>query len=216
MESVALQKYLLRLFGQHGVELEPDEDGWLVTDGDFPAIRAEWHEGAAGEPGRLDVDVVPGEERRIEASFAGFGSGDSGCRDALHAFENEALHVLLAACWYVTDDRRLQIAAWEIGVRTWDVFIGPFGLRGVDITDLDALDQVPAALETALRNEALKPELHWMRLVYRHAADGEVRCEASLDNEPWPAGTRALAGIAWPPHGDYRVRGLVVLDVRDY
>jgi hypothetical protein len=52
--------------------------------------------------------------------------------------------------------------------------------------------------------------------VYRHAADGEVRCEASLDNEPWPAGTQALAGIAWPPHGDYRARCLIVLDVRDY
>ena len=61
MDSAALQKYLLRLFERHDVELEADEDGWLVTDGDFPAIRADWHEGVAGEPGRLDVDVVLGE-----------------------------------------------------------------------------------------------------------------------------------------------------------
>ena len=216
MNDEALQNHLLRLFEKHGVELEADEDGWLVTDDDFPAIRAEWHEGAVGEPGRLDVDVVLSEERRIEESFAGFGDGEAGCRDALHAFENEALHVLLAACWYVTDDRCMQIAAWEIGVRSWDVFIGPFGLRGVDITDMDVLERVPAAMEAALRNEALAPDLHWLRLVYRRGADGEVRCEVSLDNEPWAAGTQALAGIAWPPLRDYGVRCLIVLDVRDY
>ena len=112
MDSAALQKYLLRLFEQHDLELDADEDGWLVTDGDFPAIRAEWHEGAAGEPGRLD---------------------------ARRAFEHGAFHVLLAACWYVTDERRMQITAWEIGVRTWDVFIGPFALHGVDATDMDML-----------------------------------------------------------------------------
>jgi len=217
MESVALQKYLLRLFEKHGVELEADEDGWLVTDDDFPAIRAEWHEGAAGEPGRLDVDVVLSEERRIEESFAGFGDADAGCRDALQGFERDAFHVLLAAFWYVTDSRRMQITAWEMGVRTWDVFIGPFTLRGVDITDMEMLDQVPAAMEAALRNEALKPELHWLRLAYRRTADGEVRCEALLDNEPWTAGTQALAALAWPSDElAYTARSFIVLDVRDY
>ena len=217
MESAALQKYLLRLFERHGVELEADEDGWLVTDDDFPAVRAQWHDGAADEPGRLDVDVVLSEERRIEESFAGFGAGEAGCRDALHAFENEALHVLLAVCWYVTDDRRMRIAAWEIGARGWDVFIGPFGLRGVDVTDMDMLDRVPDTLAAALRNEALAPDLHWLRLVYRHGADGGVRCEASLDNEPWAAGTRALSTLAWPSGNlAYSVRSFIVLDVRDY
>lgn len=216
MDSAALQKYLLRLFEQHDVELDADEDGWLVTDGDFPAIRAEWHESAAGEPGRLDVDVVLSEERRIEESFAGAVGGDAGCRDALRAFEHGAFHVLLAACWYVTDERRMQIAAWEIGVRTWDVFIGPFALHGVDATDMDMLDQVPAVIGEALKREALTPELHWLRLVYRHAAEGGPRCEALLDNEPWTAGTLALAGVAWPQGGDYSARCSVLLDVRDY
>src|SRR3546814_14544093 len=78
------------------VELDADEDGWLVTDGDFPAIRAEWHEGAAGEPGRLDVDVVLSEERRIEESFAGIGAGVGGCREALPAFEQNVFPVPLA------------------------------------------------------------------------------------------------------------------------
>jgi hypothetical protein len=214
MDSAALQNYLLRLFERHDVDLEADEDGWLVTDGDFPAIRATWHEGASGEPGRLDVDVVLSEERYIEESFAGVGGGDAGCRDALRAFEHDVFHPLLAACWYVTDDRRMRIAAWEIGIRTWDVFIGPFSARGADAANMP--DEALAAVEAALKREALSPELHWLRLVHSHAEDGNSRCEALLDNELWTAGTLALASVAWPQGSDYSARCFLLLDVRDY
>jgi Family of unknown function (DUF6348) len=217
MDSAALQKYLLRLFERHDVELEADEDGWLVTDDDFPAIRAEWHEGNAGEPGRLDVDVVLSEERRIEESFAGIGSGDAGCRDALETFEQNVFHLLLAACWYVTDDRKMRITAWDIGVRTWDVFIGPFTLRGVDENTVVIPEEALVAIEAAVKREVLTPELHWLRLVHRHGANGDSRCEALLDNEPWTAGTLALDSVAWPSsEHDYRARCFMLLDVRDY
>ena len=214
MDSAALQKYLLRLFERHDVELDADEDGWLVTDADFPAIRAEWHEGLAGEPGRLDVDMVLSEERRIEESFAGIGGGEVGCRDALQTFEQNAFHLLLAACWYVTDDRKMQIAAWDIGVRTWDVFIGPFSVRGVDAASMPA--EALVSIEAALKREALTPELHWLRLVHSHAEQGDSRSEALLDNELWTAGTLALTAVAWPRGRDYSARCFMLLDVRDY
>ena len=217
MDSAALQKYLLRLFERHGVELEADEDGWLVTDDDFPAIRAEWHEGGGSEPGRLDVDVVLSEDRRIEESFAGIGGGDAGCRDALHTFEKSVFHLLLAACWYVTDDRRMRITAWDIGVRTWDVFIGPFTLRGADESTVHIPPEALTAIEAAMTREALTPELHWLRLVHQHGTDGDVRCEALFDNEPWTAGTLALDSVAWPlSERDYSARCFMMLDVRDY
>jgi hypothetical protein len=214
MDSAALQKYLLRLFERHDVELEADEDGWLVTDGDFPAIRAAWHEGAPGEPGRLDVDVVLSEERYIEESFAGIGGGDAGCRDALHTFERDVFPPLLAACWYVTDDRKIRIAAWDIGVRTWDVFIGPFSARGADAASMPV--EALASIEAALKREALSPELHWLRLVHSHGAKGDSRCEALLDNELWTAGTLALTAAPWPHSDDYSARCFMLLDVRDY
>ncbi|MFA6230736.1 MAG: DUF6348 family protein [Rhodanobacter sp.] len=217
MDSAALQKYLLRLFERHDVELEPDEEGWLVTDGDFPAIRAEWHEGKAGEHGRLDIDVVLGEDRRIEESFAGIGGADAGCRDALKTFEQNAFHVLLAACWYVTDDRRMRIADWNIGVRSWDIFIGPFNVRGANAEALGIPAEAMEAIEAAVKREALTPELHWLRLVHSHSAAGESRSEALFDNEPWTAGTLALTSVAWPQGGvDYSARCFVMLDVRDY
>ena len=214
MDSAALQKHLLRLFERHDVQLDADEDGWLTTDGDFPTVRAQWHEGAAGAPGHLDIDVVLSEERCIEESFAGHGA--DGCKAALRAFEHSAFHPLLAACWYVTDQRKLTYTAWEIGIRTWDVFVGPFSLHGADITDLEMLEQAPAAIESALQREVLSPELHWLRLVYRRTAEGEERCEVLLDNEPWSAGSEALAALAWPQEGDYSAHDFMVLDVRDY
>lgn len=216
MNAKAIQEFMLRLFERHDVELEPDED-WLVTDGDFPAVRACWREGAPGAPGRLDVDVVLDEERHVEESFAGHGGGSVGCRDALAAFEQSAFHVMLAACWYVTDDRRMQLAHWKIGAHQWDVFIGPFVTRGAPAADVKVPDGVDAALASALREEALTPELHWVRLFRAQAADGTVSVEALLDNAPWPAGDRALNALAWPTAATaYSARCFAMLDVRDY
>jgi len=216
MNAKEIQTYLLRLFERHDVELEPDED-WLVTDGDFPAIRASWHEGATGEPGRLDVDIVISEERHIEESFAGYGGGIDGCRNALATFEQSAFHVLLAACWYVTDDRKMQLMSWDIGVRSWDVFIGPFIVRGMPEGAVAVPQGIDTVLATALQNESLTPELHWVRLFHSHAADGTASVEALLDNAPWPAGDRVLTSLTWPGGTQaYNARCYVMLDVRDY
>jgi hypothetical protein len=208
-----LQAELLRLFERHDVELEVDED-WLVTDGDFPAVRASWVEGEAGAPGRLDVDVVISEERHIEESFAGYGLGSAGLRDALSAFERNVLYVLLAACWYVTDDRRIQLQSWEMAARTWDVFVGPLTLSRDDVA---APEGWLSALQDALRNESLSGVLHWIRLFYRRTQDGSVMAEALLDNEPWPAGDRLLNQLIWPSTDkECSARCFIALDIRDY
>jgi Family of unknown function (DUF6348) len=213
MNGHAMQADLIRLFERHDVELELDED-WLVTDGDFPAVRATWVEGTQDMPGRLDVDVVISEERHIEESFAGNGHGDAGARDALKAFERNVLYVLLAACWYVTDDRRIQLQSWDLGIRSWDVFVGPLTFSRDDVA---APDGLLSGLQDALRNESLSGELHWIRLFHRRADDGSVVNEALLDNQPWPGGDRLLGQLAWPStEKGYSARCFVALDIRDY
>jgi hypothetical protein len=207
--SPELQSDLLRLFERHDVMLEPDED-WLLTDGDFPAIRASWQDAAvAGGAGRLDIDVVLDEERQIELSYAGANG-----RAALERFTRSDLPVLLAACWYVTDDRKLDLAHWQIGVRDWDAFLGRLQVEGADVA-------APAgawpAIADALRSESPAARLHWVRLFLHRAADGTQSLETLLDNEPWPAGDRALAALPWPVSAQaYSVRGLLMLDLRDY
>lgn len=213
MNDTIVQANLLHLFDRHDVALELDEE-WLMTDGDFPAVRGSWHEGAAGEPGRLDVDVVLSEERYIEESFAGHGQGEAGMRDALKAFERNVLYVLLAACWYVTDDRRIQLQSWELGVRTWDVFVGPLSFTRDDVATPEGL---LSGVHDALRNESLSGELHWIRLFYRRADDGSVVAEALLDNQPWAAGDRLLSQLPWASTAQgYSARCFIALDVRDY
>ena len=204
---------LQRLFERHGVELEADED-WLLTDGDFPAVRAGWKEGSAPAPGRLDLDLVLDEDRQLELSYAGYGRGEAACLDALDRIARGDLPVLLAACWYVTDDRKLDVAQWTINLRDWDVFLGRFVVEGADV---GVPDGVVAAVAEALKGESLAPRLHWLRLFVRREADGTLAFETLLDNEPWPAGDRALGSVAWPAcEQAYSVRNLLVLDMRDY
>lgn len=214
MTSDKLHIQLARLFERHDVELEPDED-WLLTDGDYPALRAHWQDASAtGEPGRLDVDLVLEEERQLELSYAGNGQGEAGWRDALDRFARSDLPVLLAACWYVTDERKLDLAQWEIGLRQWDAFIGRFAVEGADV---DVPSGAVASVADALKSESLAPHLHWIRLFLRRTADGTLATEVLLDNAPWPAGDRALASLTWPEAAQaYDVRNLIALDVRDY
>ena len=214
MTSDKLQAQLARLFERHEVELEPDED-WLLTDGDYPALRAHWQEASApGQPGRLDVDLVLEEDRQLELSYAGNGQGEAGWRDALDRFARSDLPVLLAACWYVTDERKLDLAQWELGLRQWDAFVGRLAVEGADIA---VPPNAVASVADALKRESLAPHLHWIRLFLRRAADGTVSTEVLLDNAPWLAGDRALAALPWPASAQaYDVRGLIALDVRDY
>ncbi|HEX7814318.1 DUF6348 family protein [Dyella sp.] len=213
MNIDALQAEVARLFERHDVELEPEEE-WLMTDGDYPAVSASWEDGKDGAPGRLNLDIVIDEMRHIEESFAGHGSGDAAVRDALKSLERSSLHVLLAACWYVTDDRRIQLDTWDIAARSWDVFIGPMTFSHDDVP---APDGLVAGLREALGRESLSGELHWARLFYRRADDGSVVAEALLDNEPWPAGDRLLGQLAWPrTEQAYSARCFMALDIRDY
>jgi hypothetical protein len=112
-----IQNYLIDLFADNSIVLEPDED-WLLTEGeDFPAIRGIWHEGKDGGMGRLDIDVVLDEERTIEESFGGIGTGKEGCRDALDSFARNDFHVVLAACWHVVNGRKLAVRELTAGGR---------------------------------------------------------------------------------------------------
>ncbi|WP_323135348.1 DUF6348 family protein [Dyella silvatica] len=122
-------------------------------------------------------------------------------------------YVLLAACWYVTDDRKIQLASWDIGVRSWDVFIGQPSVQGAEV----APPEITAILAEAMKNESLNAEAHWVRVFYRRGDDGSVDVETLLDNLPWPAGDRAMLSLAWPvAEQGYRVRVFAVLDIRDY
>ncbi|TCV92752.1 hypothetical protein EC912_10690 [Luteibacter rhizovicinus] len=202
-----IQNYLLDLFAEHGIELdepdERDEDEWLLTEGDFPAIGGIWHEGKDGQVGRLDIDIVLDEERRIEEIFPGIGGGKAGCRDALATFASNDFHVMLAACWHTVDKSKLAIERIVIGGRPWDAYIGNFTLRGERTEPLDVPDEAMTALQAVIATEPLTGELHWVRVFYGNMGDGRTQIEVLLDNKPWAAGDKALSSVNWPREDRY-------------
>ena len=198
-----IQNHLIDLFAEHGVPLEADED-WLLTEGeDFPAIRGIWHEGKEGGMGRLDIDIVLDEERTIEESFGGIGGGKTGCRDALDGFARNDFHVVLAACWHTVNRKKLAVHELTAGVQPFTLYIGDFTLRGEKDAPLAIPEDGLSALEAAIATAPLSADVHWIRVFYGNVGDGGTQVEVLLDNEPWPAGHKAIASVDWPQHERY-------------
>lgn len=198
-----IQNYLIDLFGDNNVALEPDED-WLLTEGeDFPAIRGIWHEGKDGGMGRLDIDVVLDEERTIEESFGGIGPGKEGCRDALDGFARNDFHVILAACWHTVNGRKLVVRELTAGGHRFTAYIGDFTLRGEKDAPMEIPEDGLSALEAAIATAPVTADVHWIRVFYGNVGNGDTQIEVLLDNEPWAAGHKAIASVDWPQHERY-------------
>lgn len=198
-----IQNTLIDLFADHGITLEADED-WLLTEGeDFPAIRGIWHEGKDGGMGRLDIDIVLDEERTIEESFGGVGTGKAGCRDALDAFARNDFHVVLAACWHTVNAEKVAERELMVGLHRFTVYVGDFTLRGDEGTPMDVPEDALSALDAAITTAPLSEDVHWIRVFYGNVGDGRTQVEVLLDNEPWTAGLKAIVSADWPQHERY-------------
>ena len=211
-----IQNTLIDLFAEHGVELEPDED-WLLTEGDdYPALRGIWHEGKDGGMGRLDIDIVLDEERTIEESFGGIGTGKAGCRDALDSFARNDFYVMLAACWHLASEEKLATHELTAGVRRFTAYIGDFTLRGEKDAPMEIPEDGLSALEAAISTAPLSNDVHWIRVFYGNVGDGKTQVEVLLDNEPWAAGHKAIASVEWPQLDRYySLRNFIALVPQD-
>ncbi len=207
-----IQNTLIDLFAEHQVGLEPDED-WLLTEGeDFPALRGIWHDAADGRRGRLDIDIVLDEERTLEESFGGEGTGKTGCRDALDAFARHDFHVVLAACWHVVDRDKLGVRELMAGTHRFTVYVGDFTRRGESSLPDDVIEDALSAIEAAIATAPLTDDVHWIRVFYGHPPQGDAQVEVLLDNEPWAAGHKAVTSVDWPrAESYYSLRNLIAL-----
>ena len=198
-----IQNTLIDLFADHGITLEADEDWLLIGGEDFPAIRGIWHEGKDGGMGRLDIDIVLDEERTIEESFGGVGTGKAGCRDALDAFARNDFHVVLAACWHTVNAEKVAERELMVGLHRFTVYVGDFTLRGDEGTPMDVPEDALSALDAAITTAPLSEDVHWIRVFYGNVGDGRTQVEVLLDNEPWTAGLKAIVSADWPQHERY-------------
>lgn len=202
------QAWLLELFQRHDVASTTHED-WVLPNAELPGIRGVWH--ADETHGRLDIQVLVRDGVVIEECFAGFGAGDRGLADGLQNFTINSFHVLLSALWRHHHPDQVETEAWAVAGRRFSAFIGNVGTR----SSTDATPPVPAGmltlLEEAIRSEPLEHGLHWFRFYVGHVK-GDFTFEALKDNEPWPAGLRALEACGWTTcDAFYSARMFVVL-----
>jgi len=206
------QAWLLELFKRHGLESNV-HNGWVLPNGELPAIRGTWHPGETH--GRLDMQVLVRDGIVIEECFAGLGAGGVGLSDGLRNFTLNSFHVLLSSLWSCHDPEQVEIEEWTIAGQSFRAFIGNVGTRSSN----DVLPPIPAnlmsLLEAAIRSEPLEHDLHWFR-VYVGQVNGDFTFEALSDNEPWLNGANALTSCDWKPRdGFYSARMFIVIHPND-
>jgi len=206
--KLAPQAWLLELFKRHGLE-STVHNGWVLPDGELPAIHGTWHPGETH--GQLDIQILVRDGLVIEESFAGLGAGDVGLSDGLQNFTLNSFHALLSSLWSCHDPDQVEMEEWTIAGQSFKAFIGNVGTRSSN----DVLPSIPgnfmSLLEAAIRSEPLEHDLHWFR-VYVGQVNGDFTFEALQDNEPWLNGASALTACDWKPSdGFYSARLFIVL-----
>jgi hypothetical protein len=206
--DLTLQAWILELFKRHGLA-STVQDGWVLPNGELPALRGTWH--PRETHGRLDMQVLVRDGVLIEESFAGIGVGDIGLADGLQNFAINSFHALLSALWHRHEPEQVASEAWTIAGRQFSAFIGNVGTRcSAGVTPSIPGSLMPV-LEAVIRGEPLENDLHWFRFYVGHV-NGDFTFEALKDNEPWPAGVSALASCDWTRRdGFYSARLFMVL-----
>lgn len=105
------QAWMLELFERHGLA-SIVRDGWVLPNGELPAVRVTWH--PRETRGRLDVEVLVRDGVLIEELFAGLGAGDVGLSDGLQNFTINSFHTLLSSLWLRHDPEQVLVEEWTI------------------------------------------------------------------------------------------------------
>lgn len=202
---------LKQLLEVHDLTVETREE-WCAPNGRLPAVRTVWTEAEDGGAGRLDVEIVLDDERRVIERFAGLGATpDERQKDALRSLLASAFPAMVAAYWGQVDTDQITVERWDIGGINWQVFIGGFSKRAGQGVDVVVPKLYLEQIATAIRGGELTSDSHWIRTFFCNMNTDNQIYEALLDNTQWIEGERALKGLAWPKaEGFYSVRNFVV------
>ena len=208
MDPVSLVNQLSELMHAHGLSHDI-EHGWVVPNGELPAIRANWYESEG--VGRLDVDVLLERSVLINECFAGVGDGEAAIRDALHNFAANSFHVFLAAFWDRSDAEQVTIETWTVGGKEFTAYIGNFGTRGSEGVEPVVPEGLLSTIQDSIERESLASGWHWVRHFFCDVK-GEQTFEALIDNEHWQPGVNRMMSLPWrKSEGFYSVRSFLVL-----
>lgn len=210
-----LQHTLEELLQAHGLPTATYKE-WVLVEGKLPGMAASLanrHRLENGYSLQLDIEVAFSQEQVIRESFAGAGTSEQeAVGNALEAFCQNSLHVLLAALWGKVDEHQVTIERWDVDAIPWQVFIGNYGLRTFGNFQVGVPENAFSTLEQLIRALPLPGNLHWVRTFYCHTGAGKTVSEVLRDNEPWEAAQEAIDRLEWPridPY--YSVRQFLIL-----
>jgi len=183
------------------------QDDWLLPNGEFPAIRAEWHPGSQSGI----IFVMVNENTFVEQSFAGVGTDFDSLTQAFYEFVIGSFHVFLAAFWTNVILDRVQVERWVIGKQIFQIYAGVFFKQSSDEFSVIVPDGLIASIEMALKNESLNGDFHCIQTFVCNMGKHQV-FEAKLDSKVWEAGTKCLSGYNWEETKSfYIVKNLIIL-----
>lgn len=174
------------ILADHGVETIPKSDGWVTSNGNYPACRAtvgdpEFH--SQGCKVRMDVEIALSHDRVIVESFADFGKDPNDAFDnSLQNFCTGTLHVLLSALWGAVNDPQVYVEQYRIRGKSWNLHLGNIVRKAAGGADIPPPEDLIPIFDRVIPNLKLDAEVHWGRLFYANMPNGENIIEALIDN----------------------------------
>lgn len=203
---------LKKLLESHNLDVETREE-WCVPNGELPAIRTVWVPGETANTGRLDVEVVLRDERRLVECFAGMGdTTELQQKDALQNFLVSSFHVLLAAFWGRAEVQDIEVQSLTIEGKQWVAYVGGFSQRRSVGVETELPQGYLEKIIDAISAMALSHRIHWCRTFFCNIGNQKRIHEALLDNEPWAEGEAMMQAVDWSTtDGFYSIRNFLVV-----
>lgn len=190
------------ILASHGVETRVEADGWLSTNGSYPACRAYVDDPKAQNEGykiRLDVEVALSFDRAIVESFSDFATDpNTAFRSSLQNFCNGSLHVMLSALWGVSDPDQVLVEECNSRGQPWTVHLGNLVRKAEHGIDVPPPVDLMSHFDNLLQQAELEPSLHWGRIYFANMPNTDNIVEVLLDNERWLHGESAIKAASWP------------------
>lgn len=205
-----LADVLIRLFKAQDIPCAVVE-GWVLPNGQAPAIRGIWHPPKKAGAGCLDIEVLLPDGRLLIDRCAGLGEDNNAIMDGVQNFVLGSFPVLLACFYGKNDPEQVTTKRWSLAGSNWVAYIGNFSRRASQGIDIPVPKSAFTTIESAIEQSPLAADVHWFRTFYCHISAQQV-FEALMDNKPWPQGEVALKDIPWEKcDGYYSVRNFLIL-----
>jgi len=203
---------LKKLLESHSLNVETREE-WCVPNGELPAIRTVWVAGETPNTGRLDVEVVLTDERRLVECFAGMGETiEQQQKDALQNFLVSSFHVLLAAFWGRVEADQVEVRRLTVEGKDWAAYVGGFSQRRSVGVEAALPESYLAKIIDSLSTMPLTHDVHWCRTFFCNIGSQKRIHEALLDNNQWTEGEVMMQSLDWGgSEGFYSIRNFLVL-----